>query len=69
MSGLHAEALHDYAAVVEMNPTDSTALNNIGALLANLGRLYDALPFFDRAANLGNSDARQAADRIRRQHG
>ena len=69
MSGLYAEALQDYTVVVTINPADSIAVNNIGTILANLGRLSEALPFFEQAAKLDNRDAQQAAVQVRRELG
>ena len=50
--GNYAIALERYQAAIAKNPDDAEALSNQGQVLARLGRVEEAIPFFDRAIAL-----------------
>jgi Flp pilus assembly protein TadD len=51
-----------------MNPNDADAHNSLGYTLANLGRVAEALPHFERAValNPGNDNAKRNLEQARR---
>jgi tetratricopeptide (TPR) repeat protein len=44
-----AEAITQFTAAVEANPSNAEALNNLGQALVRAGRAGDAIPYFNRA--------------------
>jgi tetratricopeptide (TPR) repeat protein len=56
MRGDFAGALESYQETVELNPNDSTALNNLGQALVRVGRPIEALPYFERATAISPSE-------------
>ncbi|MCB0165310.1 MAG: tetratricopeptide repeat protein, partial [Anaerolineae bacterium] len=54
---------------IELDPTFAQAYFNIGALLGNQGLLQEALPYFERAAQLGESTGAQYAAQVRQMLG
>jgi tetratricopeptide (TPR) repeat protein len=45
-------SLKGFQAAVAENPNDPRALNNLGQVLVRLGRVQEALPYLDKAAQL-----------------
>jgi len=54
------EAFADYTYAIQLNPYFAQAYHNIGLLLAKSGGFTESLPYFERAAQLGWSEALQA---------
>ena len=52
VSGDYATALDRYKAAIDKNPQDAEALSNYGQVLVRMGKVEDAIPYFDRAIAL-----------------
>jgi Flp pilus assembly protein TadD len=50
--GNYATALERYQAAIAKNPDDAEALSNLGQVLVRLGKVEEAIPYFDRAVAL-----------------
>jgi Flp pilus assembly protein TadD len=50
--GNFASALEQYQAAIAKNPDDAEALSNLGQVLVRLGKVEEAIPYFDRAIGL-----------------
>jgi tetratricopeptide (TPR) repeat protein len=50
--GNYAIALERYQAAVAKNPDDAESLSNLGQVLVRLGKVEEAIPYFDRAIGL-----------------
>lgn len=50
--GLFEEAIRDYKAVLDINPSDPSAWNNWGNATAGLGRYDEAIGYYETAARL-----------------
>jgi len=61
----HDEALRDYGRAIELDPNDAQAYSDLGALLGNQGKLREALPYFEKAAQLGHPQGAQYAAQVR----
>jgi tetratricopeptide (TPR) repeat protein len=51
-AGDYEAALEHLQQAVEKNPRDAESLSNLGQVLVRLGRVEEALPYFDRAIGL-----------------
>jgi tetratricopeptide (TPR) repeat protein len=51
-AGDYEAALEHLKQAVEKNPRDAESLSNLGQVLVRLGRVEEALPYFDRAVGL-----------------
>lgn len=51
-SGDFSASLEQYQAAVEKNPQDAESLSNLGQVLVRLGKVEEALPYFERAIAL-----------------
>jgi tetratricopeptide (TPR) repeat protein len=59
------EAMEDFRRAIRLDPSYAPAHLNIGTLLANRGKLQEALPHLDRAAQLGIPQGAHLASQIR----
>lgn len=59
----------DYLRAIELDPNYARGYANLGMLLANSGQLRDSLPYFEHAARLGDSSARQNITQIKEMMG
>jgi serine/threonine protein kinase len=59
------KALMDYTYAIEFDPRLAQAYLNIGVVYGNRGALREALPYFEKAAQLGNAQGAQYAAQIR----
>ena len=50
--GGYASARERYEAAVAKNPDDAESLSNLGQVLVRLGKVEEAIPYFDRAITL-----------------
>jgi predicted Zn-dependent protease len=50
--GNYATALQQYQAAIAKSPDDAEALSNLGQVLVRLGKVEEAIPYFDRAIAL-----------------
>jgi len=55
----------DYRRAIELEPAYMPAYRNLGALLLNQGKLAEALPYYEKAEQLGDHQASQLAAEIR----
>jgi tetratricopeptide (TPR) repeat protein len=62
-------ALASFRRAIQLNPSDASAYFNTGALYYNRGQKGKALPYFEKAAQFGDSQAAQIVERIRRELG
>ena len=62
-------ALVDYKRAIKLDPSFAQAYVNIGVLLGNQGQLREALPYFEKAAQLGLSQGAQNAAQVRQMLG
>jgi serine/threonine protein kinase len=62
-------ALADYGRAIELDPGLAQAYVNLGALWANQGHLREALPYFEKAGQLGEPTGVQYAARVRQMLG
>jgi tetratricopeptide (TPR) repeat protein/tRNA A-37 threonylcarbamoyl transferase component Bud32 len=67
--GRRKDALADYTHALQLNLNLALAYLNIGVLYANANQLQQALPYFDKAAALGDPTGAQAAAQVRRKLG
>lgn len=58
-------ALSDYHRAIEIDPNYSPAYCNLGALLAGRGQLREALPYLEKAAQLGDPKGIRALAQVR----
>ena len=52
VSGDYATALDQYKAAIDKNPQDAESLSNYGQVLVRMGKVEEAIPYFDRAIAL-----------------
>jgi tetratricopeptide (TPR) repeat protein len=67
--GCYDEALIDFTRAIELDPTNAQAYVYIGALLTNQSKPREALPYFEKAAQLGDPDGARGAAVARQQLG
>ena len=51
-AGNYTSSLEQFQAAVAKNPNDAESLSNLGQLLVRLGRVADAIPYFERAIQI-----------------
>ena len=61
----YEKALTDYKQAIEIDPSKAMVYVNVGAMLGNSGELKEALPYFEKAAQLGLPQGTQYAERVR----
>jgi len=61
--------LADYLQAIQLDPTLAQAYLNLGVILANRGRLREALPYFENAAQLGHPQGAEFATQARQMLG
>lgn len=61
------EAIYDCERSIELDPTYVMAYLGIGTMLKKRGELAKALPYFEKAAQLGNSRGAQLAGQIKQE--
>jgi tetratricopeptide (TPR) repeat protein len=61
----HDEAIADYTHTIELDPTHVSALVNIGVIYYQQDQWQKALPFFEKAAKMGDQEAVDYAMRAR----
>lgn len=59
------KALLDHLQAVKLNPDNIDFNFNVGAVYNNLGKLQEALPYFEKAAQLGDLEAAEAVNNIK----
>jgi tetratricopeptide (TPR) repeat protein len=57
-------ALADYNRATTLDPNYAQAYHNLGAMLIKQGKLYEALPYLEKATQLGDKVAAKAATQI-----
>ena len=55
--GRYSEAASEYERILQYDPDQSTALNNLASIYMRTGRQLDAIPLLQRALRLGNDEA------------
>ena len=63
------QALVDYTRAIDLDPNFAPAYVNKGVTLATLRHLWEALPYLDKAAQLGEQTGTQVAFLVRLQLG
>jgi uncharacterized protein YecA (UPF0149 family) len=58
-------ALSDYIQAVRLKPDNVDFNFNVGAVYSNLGRLQEAMPYFEKAAKRGDTEAAKSVGYIR----
>jgi len=59
------DALADFRHVIQLDPMNRDAYRNVGGLLAKRGMLKEALPYFQKAGDLGDPQSQDLAKQIR----
>lgn len=65
----YEKAEADFKTTIQLDPAFSSAYFSIGALLFNSDRKQDALPYFEKAAQLGNGQGTELADLVKQEIG
>lgn len=63
------KALADFRQAIQLDATNRDAYRNVGALLAKRGLLKEALPYFQKAGDLGDLQSQELAKQIRERVG
>jgi tetratricopeptide (TPR) repeat protein len=63
------EALADFVLATQLDSRNLDAYRNAGVLLAERGLLKEALPYFERAGDLGDLQCQEMSKEIRKRVG